>query len=316
MRADRLVSIVLLLQTRGRMTASTLATELGVNRRTILRDIDALSLAGVPVYAEGGHGGGISLDKDYRTNLTGLTEQEARALFLTGNKPLLAEIGFGPAVESTERKLAAALPARHHAAVEFMRQRIYIDPLWWWHETEPQAFWPVLQRAVYEDRLIQVTYENYNREVIERRLEPYSLVCKSSYWYLVARREDDWRTYRVSRIQQLEVLEQTFERKAAFDLESYWQTHLNEFASTFSEFEFTLCIHPDRLNFLRWLTPGRNQLLGTRADGWLIFRCHLESAGLATMLVIGLGDQCEVLEPASLVEEVIRTCRAALSHLQ
>src|SRR5512139_3667096 len=118
MRADRLLSIMLLLQTRGKLTAQTLAAELGVSRRTILRDIDALSVAGIPIYADGGHGGGIALDENYRTTLTGLKETEVRALFIASSNYLLNEIGLGEAAKSTLLKLSAALPERHQPSVD------------------------------------------------------------------------------------------------------------------------------------------------------------------------------------------------------
>ncbi|MBN8591764.1 MAG: YafY family transcriptional regulator [Anaerolineae bacterium] len=315
MRADRLVSMVLLLQTRGRMTAEALAAELGVSRRTILRDLDALSTSGIPIYAEGGHGGGISLDEGYRTSLTGLNEQEARALFLGGNKRLLEDIGLGGAAESTHLKLTAALPDRHHAAVSFMQQRIYIDPLWWWHEGEPQSFWAELQQAVYADQCIQAVYENYNGEIAERVLEPYSLVCKSSYWYLVARRDDQMRTYRVSRFRQIVRLDQHFARDPAFDLQTYWHAHLDSFIHAFSEYEFTLCVHPDKLNFVRWLLPGRTTVINTREDAWVTLRCQIESMVMATMMVIGLGDQGEIMSPPELRDTVLQTCQTTIDHI-
>jgi predicted DNA-binding transcriptional regulator YafY len=131
----------MLLQARGKMTAARLARELEVSRRTILRDIDALSFAGVPVYAEGGHGGGISLDENYRTSLTGLKEAELRTLFISSNKQMFQEIGLGEAAESALRKLSAALPAGQQTAVRQVQQRFYIDPIWWWHDSEPLPFW-------------------------------------------------------------------------------------------------------------------------------------------------------------------------------
>ncbi|MCB0117028.1 MAG: HTH domain-containing protein, partial [Caldilineaceae bacterium] len=133
MRADRLLAIVMLLQRRGKMTAAELADELEVSRRTILRDVEALSISGVPLYAEGGHGGGIALDEDYQTTLTGLSKAEVRALFVTGNRALLAEVGLGDAAIQMQRKLSAALPAQHQPVADHIQQRIYIDPLWWWH---------------------------------------------------------------------------------------------------------------------------------------------------------------------------------------
>jgi predicted DNA-binding transcriptional regulator YafY len=180
MRADRLLSIVMLLQSHGKMTTQSLADRLEVSRRTVLRDIDALSMAGIPIYTDSGHGGGVALDEKYRTTLTGLKESEIRALFIASNNKLLDEIGLGEAAKSTQRKLAAALPAQHQSLVDHIHQRIYIDPLWWWHDAQPIAFWSELQEAVYQDLCIEVAYENYRGEVSKRILEPYSLVAKSS----------------------------------------------------------------------------------------------------------------------------------------
>jgi predicted DNA-binding transcriptional regulator YafY len=297
------------------LASDLVAAQLEVSRRTILRDVEALSFTGIPIYTDGGHNGGIALDEHYRTTLTGLKEAEVRALFVAGNNQLLKEIGLGEAAESTLLKLSAALPVQHQPSVDYIRQRIYIDPLWWWHDSQPQPFWSELQAAVYEDRCIQVVYENYNGEIVERFLEPYSLVAKSSFWYLVAKRKGEFRTYRASRFRQVALLDSHFQRDPAFDLASYWHTHLDEFAAAFSDYTFTLRIHPDRLNFARWLTPGRNQIVGTDATGWIIAHFQMESAELAKMLVFGLGTQGEVIAPPELKESVIKACQEMLNHL-
>jgi predicted DNA-binding transcriptional regulator YafY len=306
----------MLLQRRGKMTAAELADELEVSRRTILRDVEALSISGVPLYAEGGHGGGILLDKDYQTTLTRLNEAEVRALFIAGNHQLLAEVGLGEAAAQMERKLSAALPARHHPVVDHIQQRIYIDPLWWWHDAQPFPHWAELQKAVYEDRRIQVVYENYQQQSAKRTLEPYSLVAKSSYWYLVARRDGEFRTYRVSRLRSLQILDERFVRDADFDLVHYWHTHLDEFVAAFAEYEFVLRIHPNRLSFVQWLTPGRHFLVETDAAGWHVLRIGLESEALAQMLVFGLGSEGEVLSPPELRARVAASCRQVLSQVE
>lgn len=243
MRADRLLSIVMLLQARGKMTSSELAEKLEVSRRTVLRDLDALSTAGVPLYAEGGHGGGITLDDGYRTSLTGLKESEVRALFVAGDQGLLRDIGLGDAADAMQRKLSAALPEAHREAVDRLRQRIYIDPRWWWHDDSEQPFWRELQDAVQQDRRICITYENYQGELAERELAPYSLVAKSGYWYLVALHADALKTYRVSRIHALTVLTETFVRDPAFDLSEYWRTH----SDIASEHPSVVSLRPRRL---------------------------------------------------------------------
>lgn len=310
MRADRLLAIMLLLQTRGKMKAETLAHELEVSRRTILRDIEALSISGVPIYAEGGHGGGIALDEDYRTNLTGLQEDEARTLFLASNESLLKQLKLGDAAERTLLKLTAALPSRHQEAVQHIRQRILIDPSWWWQDSSVPAFWELLQQAVYEDRCVQVCYERYDGQRVERLLEPYSLVAKSSIWYLVAKREREFRTYRVTRFEELTLLDQMFVRDADYDLPSYWHTHLQQFVEGMAGYNFTLLIHPDRLNFVKWLTPGRHQVTEpTAQEEWYTVKIQTESVTLAKMLVFELGAQAKVIEPAVLYEAVVEAAK-------
>ncbi len=315
MRADRLLSILMLLQARGKLTAQALADELGVSTRTILRDVEALSIAGVPIYAQGGHDGGITLDENYRTTLTGLSEAEVRALFITSNTRLLDDIGLGEAAERTQRKLSAALPMRHQSTVEQVRQRIYIDPVWWWHDQQPLAFWSELQQAVFEDRCIRVVYEHYDGEIVERILEPYSLVAKGSHWYLIASRDGEVRMYRVSRFHRVDVLEQRFRRPEDFDLPTYWHEHIRQFTETLAEFTFTLRLHSSRLTFARWLTPGRCQIVEPAGEGgWLTARFQLESRDLAEMLVFGLGRQAVVVEPQALRDAVLSRAQEILQQ--
>jgi len=317
MRAERLVSIMLLLQTRGKMTASALAEELAVSRRTILRDVDALSLAGIPVYTEGGHGGGIALDEAYRTRLTGLNTPEVQALFVTHHQQALRDVGLNDAADQLVLKLLASLPTAHQLTVEHIRQRLMIDPTWWWHDTEIPLFWDALQRAVYEDRVIEVTYEHYRGEIVERVLEPYSLVNKSSYWYLVARRDEEFRTYRVSRFLKLHVRDQTFTRLPDFGLQQYWETHLEAFVSNFAAYTCTLRIHPDRVPFVKWLVAGRWRVADeVDQRGWMTFDMALDSEVLAAMLVFGLGTAVEVVTPQSLAEMVVRDARTVIQHLE
>ncbi|MCL4250589.1 MAG: WYL domain-containing protein [Anaerolineae bacterium] len=312
MRADRLLSIVMLLQARGRLTAAALAAELGVSRRTILRDVEALSFAGIPIYAQGGHEGGIALDEGYRTTLTGLKEAEVQSLFLGSNARLLHDVGLGDAAEGSLLKLLASVPVQHQPSVDYIRQRILIDPLWWWHDTQPTACLADLQRAVYEDRRVEVVYETRDGAVAERTLEPYSLVAKSSLWYLVARRDDAFRTYRVSRFRQVTLTAAHFTRAADFDLERYWHTHGQAFINTLAEYAFTLRIHDSRLDLVRWLTPGRYEIVDTHA-GWSTVAFKLESIELAKMLVFGLGAQAEIVAPDSLREAVVAAAQTLLT---
>lgn len=317
MRADRLLAMMLILQNRGKQTAKALAAELGVSRRTILRDVDALSLAGVPVYAEGGHGGGIALDEDYRTRLTGLHTPEVQALFIANSQPVLREVGLGDAANQLMLKLLAALPTAHHLTADHIRQRLMIDPTWWWRDADSPSFWDDLQRAVYEDYTIETTYERYGGDVVARVLEPYSLVNKSSQWYLVARRDGEMRTYRVARFHRLQRLDRHFVRQADFDLSRYWNEHLQQFVDSFSDYVCTLRIHPDRVTFVKWLLPGRWQVVADEAgaDGWVTLRLMMESQQLAKMLVFGLGTNVEVVAPAELAQAVMDDARTLVRYL-
>ncbi|HPH98283.1 MAG TPA: WYL domain-containing protein [Anaerolineaceae bacterium] len=308
MRADRLLSIMMLLQTRGKLTAQALAEELGVSRRTILRDIDALSYARVPIYADSGHGGGIALDENYRTNLTGLNEAEIRVLFISENMQLMNDIGLGEATKRLRYKLSAALPPEQQSIAEQVRQRIYLDPAWWWQDDIPLPFWSDLQKAVFEDYWIQATYENFNGEVAERLLEPYSLVAKAAQWYLIARRDGAYRLYRVARFHSIQIQNLHFRREDGFDLIKFWHEHLKEFRESIAEYTFTLLIHPDRLGFVQSLMPGRFQITWTDPqNGWKMLRFQVESIDLAKMLIFGLGNQAAIVDPPELREAILRS---------
>ena len=316
MRADRLISIIMLLQTRGRITTQSLADELEVSRRTILRDIDALSSSGVPIYADSGHGGGISLDEHYRSRLTGLKELEAMTLFITDNSRLLSELGMSEAATSSILKLLATLPSGHRMSVDHMRQRILIDPDWWFHESQPAEFWDALYRAVFDNRRIQITYETYQGEQTQRRLEPYSLVSKSSNWYLVGYRKGDFRIYRVSRIQRLQVLDDSFERQRDFELQTFWRTHSQTFAQKLDEYRFTVRVRSERLAFIRTLLPGRTQILDeTSEDGWLTIQLQVMSSQFARMILFELGDSAIVVEPKELEAEMMERSHQIIQHL-
>lgn len=312
MRADRLLGIMLLLQSHGKMTTRQLAERFEVSRRTILRDINALSTAGVPIYAEGGHGGGVSLDDQYHATLAGMQENEIRTLFLGDNTAILREIGLGDAAERMQLKLIGAASPQHQSAISHMRQRILIDPTWWWHDEQPLPHWEQLQQAVAEDHTIKVVYERHNGETSQRVLEPYSLVAKSSVWYLVAQHNGDMRTYRVLRIRQLTLLENHFERDPHFDLPSYWRQQQAQLQKDASGYRFILHIRPDRMAVLREIVPGRFRVVQSDNritfpavnEDWITVEVRLETQLLAQMLVFGLKEGATVVEPIELRKNV------------
>ena len=196
MRASRLVSLLLLLQTRGGMTAAALAEELEVSVRTVHRDVEALAEAGVPIYAERGPQGGIRLVGGYRTRLTGMTEDEAEAMFLSGVPGPAAELGLGTVVAAARLKVLAALPPELRSRASRLSQRFHLDAPGWFMPSEATPWLADLAAAVWEDRRVRMTYDRGDK-IVEREIEPLGLVIKGGVWYLVARADGQVRTYRV-----------------------------------------------------------------------------------------------------------------------
>jgi predicted DNA-binding transcriptional regulator YafY len=247
MRADRLISILLLLQANGRMTAQALASRLEVSQRTILRDMDALSSAGVPVVAERGAGGGWRLIDGYETKLTGLTPAEIRTLFLARPPALLEELGLKEAADAAWLKLRAALPVGVREQAEFVRQRLLIDSRNWRDSTESLTSLPVLLESLWSGQRLKFLYEKADGEASERRVDPLGLVARANRWYLVAARGEDQRTYRVSRIRSAEILPEAAARLADFDLAAYWETSTNRFREHLPRYEAAFLVTHDIL---------------------------------------------------------------------
>lgn len=317
MRADRLVSILLLLQTRGRMKARELAERLEVSERTIYRDLDALSAAGVPIYAERGPGGGCALFDDYRTTLTGLTEAETLALSMFRAPGPLADLGVSGALESALLKLSAALPARYYGGAEHARQRLHVDTTLWFRPGDSAPLLRAVQEAVWEDRRLRFVYRKKEGERSERELEPYGLVAKAGGWYVVGRASEGMRVYRVSRIVSLELLER-FERASAFDLSSYWAQWCRDFERSRPTFPATLRVHPDYLSVLP-VTLGEwvhEVLAGAAKDGegWTLLPVSFESLEIARSFVLGAGALVDVVAPERLREEVFETAARLLGR--
>ncbi len=310
MRADRLLKLMLLLENRGKMTASVLAKELEVSTRTILRDIDALSFSGVPIYAEGGHGGGISLDENYRVKLNGLKESEVQALIISGNAALLADIGLEDAAEQSLLKLLTALPYLYEQSAKQFQNRVYIDPVAWWHNEQTLTHLDIVQDAVYNNRIIEIDYQRHDGSYLTRTVQAYGLVAKASVWYLIATHDEQFRSYRISRVKRVNVSQETFVRDDKFNLADYWQESTRSFLENIPYFVFKLEIHPDSKNMATWYSPGFSDAQGMTVDGWSIRQYYVDSLELAAMFVVGLGNQVRIIEPEELkvaVAEKIKT---------
>jgi len=229
MRADRLLSILLLLQAHGRMSAAELARRVEVSRRTVFRDLEALSGAGIPVVSDRGPNGGAYLLGGYRTDLTGLTESELEALLAFGGQGPAADLGLGPELDRASRKMAAA--ARRDSAGR-LRERVLIDSERWFRTAPVPPHLARVQDALWLDRRIRLRYRRSLDRVVERIVEPYGLVCKAGTWYLLAGVDGAPRVYRVSRIEDAEVSDETFQRPAGFDLRALWASQVGRFKAS------------------------------------------------------------------------------------
>ncbi|MDX1993285.1 MAG: YafY family protein [bacterium] len=307
MRADRLLSILLLLQTHQRMTARELAERLEVSERTIHRDMEALSAAGVPVLAERGVNGGWSLLEDYRTDLTGLNDSEIQALFLTTPAHLLSDLGLRQAYEAALVKLMAALPSGNRRSAEDIRQRVLID-VPGWHPSksdDQQPCFPVIQQAVLEDRRAMIHYSR-DDTTVERLIDPLGLVAKGHLWYLVAAVEGELRTYRVSRIQGVELLDQRCQRPAGFDLAAYWAESAADFVARLPHYTATVRIHRDYMPRVRgmWRFARVQHIDPPDADGWHCAVVDFEVIDEAVRYILSAGTAAEAVEPLELREAI------------
>ena len=230
MRADRLLSLVLLLRNRGRMSASALARELEVSPRTVLRDIDALSTAGIPVYAERGRDGGFELLPGFTTDLTGLTVDEAKALLAAGSAMTSESLGMAPAFASAMRKVVAAMPDAHRAAATKVAERVFVTQGSWLTDPEPvDDHLGLIQQAVFVGRRLSILYPSRGNDAAWRVIDPQGLIHAAGRWYLVATDAGRDRTYRLERIEDVRELDEPAQRSADIDLAAIWERRRSEF---------------------------------------------------------------------------------------
>jgi predicted DNA-binding transcriptional regulator YafY len=298
MRAQRLLSILLHLQVNRRMTARDLANKLEVSERTILRDMDALSSAGVPVIAERGAGGGWSLIEEYQTKLTGLTPAEIQSLFLARPPQLMADLGLKQAQDGAWIKLQASLPAGVRQHAQFVQQRVLIDARGWRDASESASSLPVLLDGLWQDKQVRFLYENVLCEAAQRTVDPLGVVARGSTWYLIAVRDTELRTYRVSRIKELEILDIPASRPSDFDLAEYWKRSAAEFREKLPQYRATFLANPSVMRWVRyrgWRLESEEQE-GSRVRIQLRFDAEEE----ALQFALSLGPDVEVLQPIPL----------------
>ncbi|PJI95545.1 putative DNA-binding transcriptional regulator YafY [Acidovorax sp. 69] len=325
MRASRLLSIQMLLETQGRMSAQALADALEVSVRTLYRDVDQLSAAGVPIYAERGRHGGFALLPGWKTTLTGLTPSEAQAVFLSGLPGPAQDLGMGGDVEGARLKLLASLPASWREDAQRVSTRLHLDPVDWYRESDPTPHLPAVAAAVWGGYQVAMRYESWS-DTVQRTVSPLGLVLKAGVWYLVALPASPGktpadvgpRTYRVSNILAAQVLDMPVRRPARFDLPDYWAESIKRFESGLYTGEAALLATPAGLQGLRLLSSAVARAVAAappprRKDGRVALTIPTESVEHACGQLMRLSPQVEVLRPAvlrrALVERVQATAR-------
>ncbi len=303
MRADRLLSLLLLLQTRGQMTAQELSEELEVSLRTIYADRDPT--------------GGYRLLEGYRTRLTGMTGDEAGSLFLAGLPGAAAELGLGGVLAAAQLKLLAALPSPLREQAARIQNRFHPDAPGWFRDTEQTPYLTAVARAVWEQRAIRVHYRRAGSGgETTRVLKPLGMVLKGGDWYLMARAEGQIRTYRIGRLLALETLDEQFERPTDFDLADSWQTWARRFEESSYRSEATVRLGPRARAMLPCLAaPAVNRAVAATSEpsdatDWLTVKIPIESHNHAIGDLLKLGAEVEVLAPTALREQMAQTVRA------
>jgi predicted DNA-binding transcriptional regulator YafY len=318
MRADRLLSILLLLQIHQRLTARELARRLEVSERTIHRDMEALGMAGVPITAERGVHGGWMLMEGYETNLTGLNEAEIQALFLTRPARLLADLNLDKASDAALIKLAAAIPSVFRHDADYAGERIYIDVKGWAQSQETAPCLQTLQEAIWRERKLFFVYGSDDNCGGERLVDPLGLVAKGSVWYLVAAVDGNVRSYRASRVHDAKLMEQPCVRPKGFDLAAYWEESSAKFKAELPKYFATLRVNSTILfrlpyggRFARVEHTGE-----VEEDGWAKVSMRFQFEHEACEFVLSFGSNVEILEPLELREKVVQMAREVIDFYQ
>ena len=319
MKADRLISVLLLLQARRQVTERELAEQLEVSQRTIHRDLEALSVARIPVSAVRGAQGGWQLEKGWRTQVPSLDESELRALLMAQPRTL-GNPRLAAAAQSALNKLMAAMPEPMKVQAAHMQQRLHVDPTGWRDTGEDISMLPVVQEAVARDRKLAFEYTRADGEQSTRTVDPLGLVSKGLSWYLVARTANGMRTFRVSRMRQVAVLAVGFERPARFDLAAHWQASTAELDRKRASYKTVLSLTSDASRRIQtWcVTREATTEWAKKAGADREAReVDFDDERQARFFVLGLGAAVRVLEPEPLrcwVDAELSEMAAASSH--
>lgn len=335
MKAERLLSILLLLQNNGKLTTKELAHRLEVSPRTILRDMEDLSSAGIPIYAERGANGGWRLSEGYQTRLTGMKAEEIQALILNHSSTLLTGLGIKQNLEAAFQKLLAAIPGQMQKDIDLVRTRIHIDGAGWHQSKEAFKHLSIVQEAVWQEKKLYIKYQR-GQDMIERVVCPLGLIAMKSIWYMAAqvdhgdpayledesgaipedqKTENLLRSYRISRIAEAKLLDQTFSRPPNFNLAEFWETSTKQFKAALPRYPARVVTnsktlqHLAKMMFVQVLHVAELNEKESGVEAELQFNT-LESA---VEIILGLHTQIKVLEPLELQNEVQSKARAILS---
>ena len=301
MKSDRLISLLLLLQARSPRSARELSETLEVSMRTVYRDVEALSFAGVPVYAERGSSGGILLAEGYRQAITQFSTDELHALFLAAADPL-TELGVS-GHKGALHKLAGALPDLQRRAAEQARQRILLDHNKWYRAQQPGQLLAALRRAVWDDRKVRISYRDRNGKPTDRVVDPFGLVSKAGVWYLIARQADgEMRTFRAERVLEADELQEQFTRPPDFDLEAHWRNSMSAVERPTETYEVLVFVLQDDLEMVTGFYES--QIVSEEPAGKTV-RIRFPAYRVALWQVAGWGARVRAIEPPELCEALI-----------
>lgn len=315
MRASRLLTIQMLLQSRGRLSARALAEALQVSVRTLHRDVDQLTAAGVPIYAERGRAGGFALLDGWKTSLTGLTPAESQAVFLGGLAGPAAQLGLGGELQSAQLKLLAALPAAWRGQAQVVHTRLHLDPVDWYRDQPPVPHLATVAEAVWQERQLALHYASW-RHTGRRTVGPLGLVLKAGTWYLVALLDGRPRTFRVDQIGAADALAAPVQRPRHFDLAAWWRESTLRFERELHRAEATVLASPAGLLGLGQQGRAQAQAVARagasrRTDGRVRLRVPIESVAHASGWLLRLAPEVEVVAPQALRTAVVERLQAA-----
>ncbi len=318
MRASRLLSILILLQLRGQLTADDLAEEFEVSVRTIYRDIDALSAAGIPIYGDSGPGGGFRLFDGFKTKLTGLDSDETEAMLLVGLPGAAHAMGLGDAADRARNKLLLSLPGSGSDEAGRIAGSFHLDTADWYRAARPTPFLAQVARAVLDRQGMAMTYQSWTARR-DWTVEPYGLVLKAGNWYLVAQANQTIRNFNVADILALDVLTDRFDPPKAFELASWWNESARSFEEQLRPGTATLRASPLGLRRLRLLGSFAGEAVAKAepADekGWRLVELPLETIESAAPALLGIGPEIDVIDPVELRVEIARLAELVLQRM-